>query len=147
MKQPTEFLAGLGRVVLRWSLFEHNLASVTMDLIGASGGEAPVRSLDIAISLVKELRFRALAVAALNIYRARIGEDAGFEQLSAIIKRAEKLADQRINLFTLPIPFAELKSPYGKSPRSEKASAASRTIAAPGEIVNTRMSSPRLGCG
>ena len=90
MELPIEFFAGLGRVVVAWSQFEHNLAATTMNLI--------TPDIDTAISVVKELRFRALADAALNVYRAHIGEDSGLKDLSAIIKRAEKLEPQRNQL-------------------------------------------------
>src|SRR5206468_11604620 len=108
MALPTEFLAGLGRVVLVWSQFESNLAHVTMDFIGPSGVR-PHRAVDIATALVKELRFRALAVAALNVYRARFGEDAGFEQLSAIIRRAEQLETKRNQLVHATYSLRETK--------------------------------------
>ena len=90
MKLPIEFLAGLGRVVVAWSQFEHNLAVFTMNFI--------TPDIDTAISVVKELRFRALADAALNVYRADVGEDSDFEELSVIIKRAEQLEPQRNQL-------------------------------------------------
>jgi hypothetical protein len=90
MQLPVEFLAGLDRVVVAWSQFEHNLGNVTMNLI--------TPDIYTAISVVKELRFRALANAALNVYRAHIGEDSGFEALSAIIKRAEELEPHRNQL-------------------------------------------------
>lgn len=87
MKYPTEFLARIGHVVIAWSAFEHNLAMVIITMISPD--------IDAGISVIKELHFRALADAALNVYRAHIGEDDDFAKLEQIINRAEVLVEER----------------------------------------------------
>ncbi|MDF3057035.1 MAG: hypothetical protein K0R17_1250 [Rariglobus sp.] len=87
MKHPPEFLAKLGNVVVAWSLFEHNLGMIVIIMISPD--------IFTGQSVIKELRFRSLADAALNVYRAHIGEDDDFLILREIINRAEKLEPER----------------------------------------------------
>jgi hypothetical protein len=87
--------AGIGKVVVAWALLEHNFASFTISMISTD--------IDTGISLTKELRFRSLCDAILNVFRSHIGEGAEFDELAAIVNRAEQLALQRNKLAHTPV--------------------------------------------
>lgn len=80
---PEAVYAGVGKIVVAWATLEHNMALFTTLMVSPD--------VDTGISLTKELRFRSLADAMINVARSHIGEGPDLDTLSSIVKRAESL--------------------------------------------------------
>lgn len=84
---PEQFLARIGDITVSFALLE-----MTIQMLAGSQLQESQR---ISQIITAELSFRNLRALAVSLYRERHGEDADFETLQALMKRAGQLEGKR----------------------------------------------------
>ena len=86
-----ESLREIGHIAVSFSLLEEILRFLVIALINE-----PQR---IAVVITSELSFKDLKALVVSIFKEKLGEGAGFEQLKKLIKQITAMEDERNRIF------------------------------------------------
>jgi hypothetical protein len=84
---PDPLLARIGDITVSFALLESVMQSLAQTLLG--------RGSEIGQIVTVELSFQRLRALTANLYRANHGEDADFELLTTLLKRAADVEEKR----------------------------------------------------